>query len=75
MSEYRGSGRECQASMAQEWRTGATPCPRLGAAARRSNPNSKERWLHMYKRAYRSYSTFKVRRGCGEEIALVQGKE
>ena len=72
MSEYRGSGRECQASMAQEWRTGATPRPRLGAAARRSNPNSKERWLHMYKR---SYSTFKVRRGCGEEIALVQGKE
>ena len=30
---------------------------------------SKER------RAERSYSTFKVRRGSGEEIPLVQGKE
>ena len=26
-------------------------------------------------RAKRSYSTFKVRRGCGEEITLIQGKE
>ena len=27
------------------------------------------------RRAKRSYSTFKVRRGCYEEIPLVQGKE
>ena len=27
MSEYRGSGRECQAAMAQEWRRGATSHP------------------------------------------------
>ena len=27
------------------------------------------------RRAERSYSTFKVRRGAGEEIPLVQGKE
>ena len=36
---------------------------------------SKERWLHGHKRAERSYSTFKVRRGGCEEIALVQGKK
>ena len=35
----------------------------------------KERWLHRHRRAERSYSTFKVRRGGGEEIPLVQGKE
>ena len=32
------------------------------------------RWLHGCRRAWRSYSTFKVRRGGGEEISLVQGK-
>ena len=36
---------------------------------------SKERQLHGRRRAERSYSTFKVRRGRGEEIALIQGKE
>ena len=41
----------------------------------RSNPTSKERWLRGRRRAWRSYSTFKVRRGSGEEIPLVQGKE
>ena len=35
---------------------------------------SKERWLHGHKRAERSYSTFKVRRGSREEIPHVQGK-
>ena len=43
--------------------------------ARRSNLTSKERWLRGRRRAYRSYSTFKVRRGDSEEIPLVQGKE
>ena len=43
--------------------------------AERSNPMSKERWLCGCRRAKRSYSTFKVRRGGGEEISLVQGKE
>ena len=43
--------------------------------ARRSYPTSKEQWLGGRRRAKRSYSTFKVRRGGGEEIALVQGKE
>ena len=41
-----------------------------GVAAERSNPTSKERWLHGHRRAESSYSTFKVRRG-----DLIQGKE
>ena len=41
----------------------------------RSNPTSKEQWLRGRRKAERSYSTFKVRRGDGEEIPLVQGKE
>ena len=36
---------------------------------------SKEQWMHRRRRAKRSYSTFKVRRGGHEEIPLVQGKE
>ena len=32
-------------------------------------------WLCGRKRAERTYSTFKVRRGGSEEIPLVQGKE
>ena len=54
---------------------GATPCLRSGAAAGRSNLVSKERWSRGCRRASRSYSTFKVRRGGPEEIPLVQGKE
>ena len=40
-----------------------------------SNPTSKEWQLCGHRRAERSYSTFKVRRGGGEEIPLIQGKE
>ena len=36
---------------------------------------SKEWWLRRCRRAERSYSTFKIRRGGGEEIPLIQGKE
>ena len=36
---------------------------------------SKKWWLRGHRRAERSYSTFKVRRGGPEEIPLVQGKE
>ena len=43
--------------------------------AERSNPTSKEQWLCRHRRAERSYSTFKVRRGGGEETPFVQGKE
>ena len=31
--------------------------------------------MHGHRRAKKSYSTFKVKRGGDEEIALVQGKE
>ena len=40
-----------------------------------SNATSKEWWLCGRRRAERSHSTFKVRRGSSEEIPLVQGKE
>ena len=51
------------------------PHPRPGASAGRSDHMSKEQWLCGHRRAYRSYSTFKVGRGGGEEISLAQGKE
>ena len=43
--------------------------------AERRYPTSKEWRLRGCRRAERSYSTFKVRRGGGEEIPLIQGKE
>ena len=43
--------------------------------AERSYPTSKEQWLRGCRRAERSYSMFKVRRGSREEIPLVQDKE
>ena len=48
--------------------------PKKDVERLRSNPTSKERQLHGCRRAKRSYSTFKVRRG-GREIPLIQGKE
>ena len=54
---------------------GSITVQRSGAAAKKSNSTSKERWLSGHRRAKRSYSTFKVRRGSPEEIPLVQGKE
>ena len=53
----------------------ATTPPRSGDVAERSNPMFKELQLCRCRRAERSYYTFKVRRGSGEEIPLVQGKE
>ena len=52
-----------------------TPHLRSGAAAKRSNPTSKEPWLCGRRRPKRSYSMFKARRGGCEEIPLIQGKE
>ena len=46
----------------------------MGAAAVAYNW-FKEQRLHWHRRAMRSYSRFKVRRGGHEEIPLVQGKE
>ena len=39
------------------------PTSEIRAAAERSNPKSKEQQLHKCRRAERSYSTFKFRRG------------
>ena len=36
---------------------------------------SKEWWLRGHRRAERSYSTFKVKKGSRKEIYLIQGKE
>ena len=46
---------------------GASPHPRSGAVAESAR-------LHGRRKAERNYSTFKVRRGSGEDIPLVQGK-
>ena len=40
-SEVRGSGQECQVATVQEWPRGATPSPRPGAAAGKSNPHPR----------------------------------
>ena len=45
------------------------------AVPERSNPTSKEQQLRGCRRAERSYSTFKVRRGGHEKIPLAQAKE
>ena len=43
--------------------------------AKRNTPYPRSCGCVGCRRAERSYSTFKVRRGGGEEIPLVQGKE
>ena len=48
MSGFRYGGRE--------------EVPHARAAAEKSYPTSRERWLRRRRRAERSYSTFKVRR-------------
>ena len=75
MSEVKGSGLECQAVTVQERWRGATPHPRPGVAAGRSNLKSKEWWLRGHRGAKRSHPTLKVRKGSGEETPLIQGKE
>ena len=81
--KVRGGDRDCQAVLAQELPQvrgqgqrprRATPHPRSGMAAQRSYHTSKEQRLWWHRRAERSYSTFKVRRGGQEELPLVQGK-
>ena len=57
------------------WLRRATTRRRSGEPAKRSNPMSKEQRLRRNRRAKRSYSTFKVRRGGCEETLLVWGKE
>ena len=87
--QVRGGSREEQPHVQGQGRPGgAIPRPRSGATARRSyptpedrgrgwekQPHIQEQWLHGCKRAKRSYSAIKVRRGGGEEIPFIQGKE
>ena len=47
----------------------------MSSAVRGDVYTSKERWLRGCRKAERSYSMFKVRRGRSEEELLVQGKE
>ena len=49
--------------------------PEARVVTRRTNPTSKASWLRGRRRAKRSYPTLKVRKGGGEEIPLIQGKE
>ena len=51
------------------------PTPEVRGQGREELPTSKERRLRRCRRAERSYSSFKVRRGGCETIPLVQGKE
>ena len=65
MSQFEGSETRGRLSYAREGQP----------EAERNNPMSKEWRLREGRRAERSYSTFKVRRGGPEEIPLIQGKE
>ena len=52
------------------------PTPKVRGGSRECQAaTSKEQWLRRRRRAERSYSTFKVRRGSCQEIPLVQGEE
>ena len=83
MSEVRGSSRECQAATAQEQPRGATPRPRSGAAARRSQPALGGATLHPRPgaAARRSNPTSKEQWLCGPvqeglmELSHVEGQE
>ena len=66
--KVRGRDRECQAATAQEQPRGAIPYPTSGVAAERSNPMSKEQWLHRHRKAERSYFTLKVRKGGSSNV-------
>ena len=74
-TEVRGGGRECQAATAQEQLRGATPRLRSGVAAGRSNLTSKEWWLRGWQEGLKELFHIQGRRGGGEEIPLIQGKE
>ena len=54
---------------------GKEPWLHFAGAGVKRYPTSQKLLLWRHKRARRSYSMFKVRRGSHEEIPLVQGKE
>ena len=71
----RGGGQQCQAATAPGAAERSYPTSEVRGGGQRTNPTSKEWWLHRCKKAYRSYPKLKVRRGGAEEIPLIQGKE
>ena len=75
MSEVRGSGRECQAAMAQEWPRGATPHPRSGAAAERSYPTPKARGRGWEEQPHLQGAVAAQAQECLEELFHVQGQK
>ena len=58
------------------WQGGATPRPRPGAAAGRSKPTSKERWVAAWvQEGLEELFHVQGQKGQREEIPLVQGKD
>ena len=51
------------------------PSPKVRGATERSSPTSKEQRLRGSRKAKRSYSTFKIRRGAIRRHPPIQGKE
>ena len=87
MSGVRGGSREGPMPKGR-WPRGAAPCPRSGAVAERSYPTPKARGGGLKELPHvqgvvavqaqeglEELLQFKVRRGGGEEISLLQGKE
>ena len=72
MSRVKGGSCECQAVTAQEQ---PRELPHFQGRGGGREELFKKQWLRGRRRAERSYSAFKVRRGGGEEIHLVQGEE
>ena len=58
-------------------RSGREELPHVRGQGRRPKvtTHNEERWLQGHRRAERSYSTFNIRRGGGEETPIIQGKE
>ena len=75
MSEVRGSGRECQATMAQERPRGATLHPRSGGAAKRTYPESEIRSGGWEDQPHvQGAMAVRVQEGL-EELSHVEGQE
>ena len=69
-TQSQGRGRdELPHAWGQGWWTrGTNPRPSSGATAERNYPTYKEQKLHRFKRAERSYSTFRIRRGDSSKV-------
>ena len=75
MSKVRGSGQECQAATAQERLRGATPRPRLGAAAEKSYPTSEARGRSQQEQPHLQGAVAARAQEGLEELFHVQGQK